>query len=350
MDISYAIAALYFKSPFGLSSGVRKSTPVFYVKLATDHIGFGEAAMPPYVGEDHTTAHAFLQKAAVFLKKIKQVNDTTIHAVNKHLSNLEKGNFAIKAAIEMALFDLYGKSTGMPLHKILNVPINPMLKSTYTLSIGKTEELASKILLAEKFSIIKVKLSDSNVEEVIKEIRKHTNKPIVADINQGWELLEKAIDYSHFMKENNVLFIEQPFRKDKISLHRKFVSDSALPVIADESIQGLDDLIKYYDGFNGVNIKLMKCGGVLNALSMIQFAKNKNMITMMGCMSESSCGISAASQIVNLCDWADLDGPLLIKNDFFSGTIIENGNIELNDSAGIGVAENSKEILHFKLL
>jgi L-alanine-DL-glutamate epimerase-like enolase superfamily enzyme len=158
------------------------------------------------------------------------------------------------------------------------------------------------------------------------------------DVNGGWTDKKFALDTIHWLQEQNVLFVEQPMGKENLDDHRWLTGRSPLPVLADESCQRLGDVKKLEGIFSGINIKLMKCTGLNEARKMIEKAREIGMKVLMGCMSETSCAVSAAAQIAPLCDWADLDGPLLIRKDYFSGVKFAGGKLFLNDRPGIGAS------------
>jgi L-alanine-DL-glutamate epimerase-like enolase superfamily enzyme len=184
-----------------------------------------------------------------------------------------------------------------------------------------------------------VKLGKGTDKEMIESVRSVTDKPLFVDINQGWKDKHYALDMAHWLKEKGVLFIEQPMPKEMVEEIAWLSANSPLPIFADEAVQRLSDLIKLHGAYSGVNIKLMKSTGMREAHKMLEFAKAVGMKTMIGCMTETSCAVSAAAHLSPNSDFADLDGSLLIKNDVFDGVKIINGKVTLNDRAGIGVVK-----------
>jgi L-alanine-DL-glutamate epimerase-like enolase superfamily enzyme len=178
---------------------------------------------------------------------------------------------------------------------------------------------------------------------MINTVREMTTVPLCVDVNQGWKDKQEALELIHWLKGKGVVFIEQPFPRENIDDHAWLTENSPLPVIGDEAVQRLNDLTKLKSVYSGVNIKLMKCTGLREALKMIHYARAIGMTVMLGCMTETSCGISAASQLSPMVDFADLDGNLLISNDVFDGVKVVNGKITLNDRPGIGV-EVTKDV------
>ncbi|MGZ3884065.1 MAG: enolase C-terminal domain-like protein, partial [Bacteroidia bacterium] len=206
-----------------------------------------------------------------------------------------------------------------------------------TIGIGSEAETIQKLKEAEAFSFLKIKAGTADDKALIQNIRKHTDKPLYVDVNQGWRDKHKALELLYFFKEQNVVFVEQPL---PVHLHEDMAwltAGSPLPTIADESVKRLADLNQISDCFSGINIKLMKCTGTYEALKMIRYAKQKQLKVMIGCMAESSCATTAMAQLMQSGDYVDLDAPTLLKNDPFKGVTYENGKVVLNDSPGFGM-------------
>jgi L-alanine-DL-glutamate epimerase-like enolase superfamily enzyme len=211
--------------------------------------------------------------------------------------------------------------------------------TSLTIGIDTPDVVRKKVQEASQFKILKVKLGRENDKEMIETIRSVTNTPLCADANQGWKDREKTLEMIHWLKEKGVVFIEQPMVKTAVDDHAWLTERSPLPIIADEAVQRLADIKKAYGAYTGINIKLMKCTGMREAQKMIVLARALNMKVMLGCMTETSCAISAAAQLSPMVDWADLDGALLISNDIFSGTTVVDGKVTLSDGPGIGIVK-----------
>ena len=196
---------------------------------------------------------------------------------------------------------------------------------------GKTREVAGQ------FNILKVKLGRDNDKEMIRTIRSVSALPIAVDANQGWSDRQYALDMIHWLKEQGIVMIEHPMPKKQLDDIAWITQQSPLPVFADESLQRLNDVTALKGAFTGINIKLMKCTGMREAWKMVTLARALDMKVMVGCMTETSCAVSAAAQLSPVVDFADLDGNLLISNDRFKGMEVINGKITLNDLPGIGV-------------
>jgi L-alanine-DL-glutamate epimerase-like enolase superfamily enzyme len=336
MKLTYTPYTLYFKHPFIIAHGVRTSTPVVFTEIEYEGmIGYGEASMPPYLGENHETVVQFLKKAEAVIKRYSSLDD--IKSLLAEIDVIDKGNTAAKAAVDISLHDLLGKIKGQPCYSLLGLQKQNTPAPFYTIGMDKPEMLIRKIKEAKAFSMLKIKLGSDNDKEIIETIREATDKSISVDVNQGWKEKEYALDMIHWLKEKNVLFVEQPLAKGRLDDVAWLSERSPLDIIADEDVQRFDDIDKLKGIYKGVNIKLMKCTGMYEAYRMMLRAREHQMKILIGCMSETSCAVSAAAQLSPLCDWADLDGPLLIKNNCFEGVNLDSGRIELSNLPGIGV-------------
>jgi L-alanine-DL-glutamate epimerase-like enolase superfamily enzyme len=335
MKLSFSPHTLYFKQPFKIAHGTRTSTPIVLTQLEHNGIiGYGEASMPPYLGETHESAGSFLNKAVVVLSDLN--NPFDIEHILDEIDAIAEKNTAAKASVDIALHDLIGKITNKPCWEMFNCDKNKTPYTTYTIGIDTKEGIKQKVKDADAYKILKVKLDGVNDKEIINTIRSLTDKPIAVDVNQGWKDKHHARNMINWLSSKNILFVEQPLPKDNWEDAMWLYKKSELPIFADESIQRLADVDKANNSFHGINIKLMKCTGLQEAQKMIVKARGLNLKLLIGCMSETSCAISAAAQISPLFDYADLDGSLLIKNNLFRGIKFIEGKIILNKMAGIG--------------
>lgn len=338
MKLTFKPEQLYFIRPFRIAHGVRSSTPIVLTQLEHEGvIGFGEASMPPYLGESHVSVLYFLNKAVEVLSKHQ--DPFCIEAILKEIDNISPNNTAAKASIDIALHDLVGKLKNKPCWQIFNCDKNNTPYTTYTLGIDEPEVIKQKVIEGEDYKILKIKLNGENDKVIISTVRNITDKAIAIDVNQGWKDKYHALEMIEWLKDKNVLFIEQPLPKNNLDDAAWLFERSPLPLFADESIQRYSDINRIKDCFHGINIKLMKCTGMHEAFKMITKARELNLKVLIGCMSETSCAVSAAAQLSPLVDYADLDGPLLIKNNLFDGIEFINGKITLNERAGIGVIQ-----------
>ncbi len=335
MKLTFKPYTLELKHTFTVAVSSRTTTPVMLTEIEYDGIkGYGEASMPPYLGESQETATKFLSKV-----NLEQFDDPfELENILEYIDSIDEKNTAAKASVDIALHDLVGKLIGKPWYKIWGFDKSKTPFTTFTIGIDKPDIVRQKVKEAEEFKILKVKMGKENDREMIETIRSVTDKPLTADANQGWKDKHYALEIIHYLSENNVVYIEQPMPKEMVDENAWLTKNSPIPVLGDESIQRLSDLIKMKDVYSGVVVKLMKCTGMREAHKMITLAKSLGMKVMLGCMTETSCAISAASQLSPIVDWADLDGALLIKNDPFDGMKVIDGKVTLNDNPGIGLS------------
>jgi L-alanine-DL-glutamate epimerase-like enolase superfamily enzyme len=334
MKLRFKPYDLQLKHVFTIASNSRTSTPVMLVELEYEGVtGYGEASMPPYLGETQDSAAKFL--SGLDLSQFS--NPFLIDDILEYVDKILPGNYAAKASVDIALHDLVGKLIKKPWFRIWGLNPEKTPNTSFTIGIDTPDVVRTKVAEADEFKILKVKLGRDTDKEMIETIRSVTNKPICADINQGWKDKEMAIDMIHWLKEKGVVFIEQPMSKTSPEDNAWLTERSPLPIIADEALQTVKDVLPLKGVYSGINIKLMKCGGLRAANKMITIARACNMKVMMGCMTETSCAISAAAQLSPLVDWADLDGNLLISNDLYDGIKVLDGKIVLNERPGIGL-------------
>ena len=334
IKLSFKPYDLQLRHAFTLAESSRTVTPSMLVELEFDGlVGYGEAAMPPYLGESYETATRFLNSA-----DLGQFNDPfRLDEILGYVDSVAVGNCAAKASIDIALHDLVGKMMQQPWHRIWGFSAEDAPISSMTIGIDTDELLRQKVREAEGFKILKIKLGRSSDKEMIGTIRSMTDVPLSVDANQGWKNRIQALESIFWLKEQGVVFIEQPMPKSQIDDIAWLTLNSPLPIIADEGVQRLTDLESLRGVYSGINIKLMKCTGMREAHKMLTLARALDMKVMIGCMTETSCAVSAAAQLSPKVDWADLDGNLLISNDAFTGVKIVDGKIQLNGEPGIGV-------------
>ncbi len=336
LKLSYKPYTLELKHVFTIATNSRTTTPVVLTEIEYDGmVGYGEASLPPYLGESHQTVTEFLSKVDL----IKYENVFDLENILNDIDKVAPGNPAAKASIDIALHDLVGKLLNQPWYNIWGFDKEKTPYTSFTIGIDTPDVVRTKVKEAEVYKILKVKLGRETDKEMIETIRSVSDTPITVDVNQGWKDKNFALEMIHWLKERNVLFVEQPMPKTQIDDMAWLTERSPLPTIGDESVQRLEDVIKAHGVFSGINIKLMKCTGMREAHKMILLARALGMKVMIGCMTETSCAISAASHLSPMVDWADLDGALLIKNDVFDGTKIIDGKLTLMERPGIGVVK-----------
>lgn len=332
--LRYKPYELHMKHVFTVAEGSRSTTPVMLTEIECDNIiGYGEASMPPYLGESHETASAFLSK--VDLTRFE--SPFLMEDILLYVDNIAPGNYAAKASIDIALHDLTGKIMKQPWYKIWGLNPAKTPNTSFTIGMDKPDVVKAKVKEAQPYKILKVKLGKGNDKQTIEAVRSETDKPICVDVNQGWTDKAMALEMIYWLKEKGVVFVEQPMSKTSFDDTAWLTQKSPLPIMADEAFQTIKDFTKVHGVYSGVNIKLMKCGGLQTAYAMIKMARALDMKVMIGCMTETSCAVTAAAQLSPLADWADLDGNLLIDNDVYEGLTIIDGKITLPDRPGIGI-------------
>jgi len=320
---------------FTVASYSRTTTPDVQVELEWEGVtGYGEASMPPYLGQSVETVTNFLNKV-----DLSQFNDPfKMEDILSYVDSLSEGDGAAKCAIDIALHDLVGKLLGQPWYKLWGLDPAKAPSTTFTIGIDTPDVVKEKTLEAVgKFNILKVKVGLDTDVEMIETIRTVTDVPLAVDANQGWKDRSKALDEIFWLKEHGIVMVEQPMPKEQLDDIAWLTERSPLPIFADESIQRMKDIPSLVGAYNGINIKLMKCTGMREGWKMANMARALGMKVMVGCMTETSCAVSAAAQFSPYVDFADLDGNLLIANDRFDGVKVVNGKLTLPDRPGIGV-------------
>ena len=335
MHLSFEPYELKLKHVFTVSSFSRSTTPDVQVRIDYDgYTGYGEASMPPYLGQTVESVCSFLKKV-----DLEQFPDPfCIDDILTYIDSLSDGDSAAKAAVDIALHDLVGKIIGAPWHRMLGLNPEKTPNTTYTIGIDTDEMVKLKTReVAGQFKILKVKLGTPRDREMIRAIREVSDLPIAVDVNQGWKNKKKALDEIFWLKEQGIVMVEQPMPKEMLDANAWLTERSPLPTFADEAIQRLKDIPAVKGAYTGINIKLMKCTGMREAWKMMNYARAEGMKVMIGCMTETSCAIAAAAQLSPAVDFADIDGNLLIANDIFRGTTVVDGKITLNQLPGIGI-------------
>lgn len=334
MKISYQPFELKLRHPFTIAKFSRTSTPIMLMEISHQgFIGYGEASMVPYMGENIETAKAFMSK--VDLSWLKSPFD--FDEVVSYLDRTAPGNPNIKAAIDIALHDLLGKIEQKACYRYFGTDPAKMPPTSYTLGIDTPEVLLQKIKEGENCHIIKVKLGRDNDKELINTIRSATNKPLFVDANQGWVDKQQGLDMVLWLHEHGVVLIEQPMPKEDIDSNAWITERSPVAIIGDESVQRFADVEKAKGVYHGINVKLMKSAGMHEGYRMIMKAKELGLKAMIGCMSETSCGTLAAAALAPLCDWVDLDGPFLTSNNPYKDPQFLDGKWVLSDEPGLGL-------------
>jgi L-alanine-DL-glutamate epimerase-like enolase superfamily enzyme len=321
---------LKLRNPFRLSYGTTEERPVFWVRLANDE-GWGEAAIPPYYRVDPSAMTDCWERAA---RSDKPFPDD-VAAIPDWIP---EGPAPAKCALELALYDRIAKQRGVPLYQLLNLPKPGMMPTSFTIAIDTPEAMAKMARDIPDYSVIKIKLGSEDDESRVAAIREaRPDATLRVDPNAGWTL-PQSIANIKWLEKYNLEVLEQPLPREQIAELGDLQKHTKLPVIADESVQTFDDIEQLgKGGVRGINLKLMKVGGLTPALHILKRARAFNMKVMLGCMIETSLGTTAMAHLAGAADWLDLDAPLLINNDPFEGmTYDRHARIHVPDRAGIG--------------
>jgi L-alanine-DL-glutamate epimerase-like enolase superfamily enzyme len=317
-----------------LSRGTWNTRRNVLVRIEKDGVfGLGESAPIARYNESAESGLAFIEKA----KPILQKDLWTFHDLWAEVDGLTPGEHAAKAALDMAMLDWVGKKLGIPVYRMLGLNPDRELVTTMTIAIDEVPVMQDKIREAADFSVYKIKVGTADDRKIIEGCRAVTDKPFRVDANEGWKDKEQALEMIRWMAGLGVEMMEQPLPAARLDDTAWIKERSPIPVFADESLMMTSDLPRIAGAFHGVNVKLMKCGGIQEAVRITGMARALGLKLMLGCMVETSIAISAAAAIAPLFDDLDLDGNLLITNDPFRGVRTEKGRLILNDRPGLGV-------------
>lgn len=334
---------LRLKHTFTISRSSRDTVPVIIVRFKKDGIvAYGEASPNARYDETADTVETFLKK--IELEKLS--DPSRLGDINNYLDSISSGSSSAKCAIDIAMHDWVGKKLGIPLYEFFGNDKNNTPISSFTIGIDTPNAIIRKVEEAANYPVLKIKVGFPDDEEAIRAVRSVTRKPLRVDANEGWKSKEEALEKIRWLTTQNVEFVEQPLPAEKIDdarWLRERVSEESLswkmPIVADEALS-LFDIAKLSTAYDGINIKLQKNGGLFKARKLIREAREHRMKIMLGCMIETSIGITAAAHISPLADWNDLDGNVLISNDPFRGVVNQDGRLLLNDEPGLGVKPN----------
>ena len=334
MKLTTEVIELRTRHPFVIARGGSSDYRVVWVRLTDgDGLeGWGEADPSSYYKETADTVLVALRKLAPHLP-----NDPfALEQAEAQFAQIAPNDRAARAALSAALYDLIGKRLGQPVWRLWGLDPARSPKSSFTIGLGTAEQMRQKVAEAAPYPILKIKLGTDRDEEILRTIRDATDKPIRVDANAGWTR-ERAIRMLPVLREFGVEFVEQPLASDDLEGIAAVRREGILPVIVDESCLVATDIPRLAGVADGINIKLAKCGSLREALRMIATARAHGMLVMVGCMIESSLGITAAAQLAPLLDAADLDGAALTANDPFVGATIDHGQIRIPTEPGLGV-------------
>lgn len=331
---------LILRNPFRLSYGVSETRQTYWLRLDKD-VGWGEATLPPYYGVDFARFEAYWEKMSHTGHRLPE----TPAEIEDWLG--EEGPPPARAALDMALYDSIGLTHNQPLYKLLGLPFPSGLATSFTIAMDTPEAMAEQAAAHPEFPIIKIKLGCENDLIRLQAVREaRPDVRLRVDANAGWTL-QDALHLIRSMESLDVEMIEQPLAADQIEEMGNLQKLTHIPLVADESVHTLEDIEKLARaGVAGVNLKLMKAGGLTPTLRMLRRARELGLKVMLGCMVETSLGTTAMAHLAGLADWIDLDAPLLIANDPFDGlTYDKNLRIRVPERPGLGVILKTAEAI-----
>ncbi len=334
VKVSTQIYELHLRQAWTLSRGTWTTRRNVLVRLEKDGIvGFGEAAPIPRYQESAESNQEFIKKALPILEKdLWAFQDRW-----RELEQLDSGQNAAKAALDLAILDWVCKSLKVPLYKFLGLDQNKTLATTFSIGIDEIPVMQKTAQQAKDFQVLKIKVGLKDDKKIIEGIREVTDRPLRVDANEGWKTKEEALEMINWLADKGVEFVEQPLPAANLDDYRWLKERVKIPIIADESVHKSCDVPALASAFHGINVKLMKCGGIQEALRLVAVARAFGLKLMIGCMIESSLAIAAAAALTPLFDYADLDGNLLIDNDPFKGLKLDKDRWLLPDRPGLGV-------------
>jgi len=335
MKLSYYPYDIQLRHTFTVATYSRTTTPDVQVEIEYDgYVGYGEASMPQYLGHTQQSVCDFLAKV-----NLEQFADPfQMEDILAYVDSLSEGDEPAKAAVDIALHDLVGQLMGQPWYRIYGYNAEKAPSTSFTIGIDTPEVVLEKTKEAlGLYNVLKVKVGLDTDKAMVETIRSVTDVPLVVDANQGWKDKYQALDMINWLAERGVKMAEQPMPKAMLDDIAWVTERSPIPIVADESCQRLRDVKALKGIFSGINIKLMKCTGMSEAHKMITYARAEGMSVMMGCMTETSCAVTAAAHLSPAVDFADLDGNLLISNDLFEGVKVKEGRLVLPNRPGLGL-------------
>lgn len=310
-----------------------------FVRVERDGVvGWGEAAPNVRYGQSVEQTEADLRKA----RSLVEAGDWLKYVdLRRQWERALPGQVCAHAALDMAILDWVGGKLNAPLYRLLGLDAGKAPVTTFSIGIDTPEIIKEKVKEASEFPVLKIKVGRDNDAEILAAVRDATDKPLRVDANEGWKTKEQALEKIRWLQGLGVELIEQPLPAAMIEETAWLRERAEIPILADEAVQTASDIPRLAGAYDGINIKLMKSGGIQEAIRMIHVARAMGMKIMLGCMIESSVAISAAAHLSPMVDWADLDGNLLISNDPFTGVGVERGRLILNDRPGLGIVEQA---------
>lgn len=324
------IHELQLRDPFGLSRGTRRLVRNLFIRIGD---GWGEGAPIYYRGQD-VDRMAFLAR-----EWFDSAPDMERHSARilDEIHERYPGETGLWQAVNLALIDRWVKNSGKSLQELWDIPWRDNLVSSFTIGMDDMDTVMRKVEQAAPYPILKIKVGGESDLEILRAIHQRTQKPLYVDANEGWTLAQ-AKQYLPVMKECGVRVIEQPLPGDNLEgyIRLRMANQTGIPILVDESVHAPEDVATWVGLADGINVKLAKCGGLSQARRAIALARENGLLVMLGCMIESSLGVTAAAQLAPLVDFIDLDGAALLANDPFEGLALDKGCLRLRDLPGIG--------------
>ena len=332
LTLTFQAFEMPLQHPFTISRYTVPGQKTLIVCISDGHFsGYGEATANPYYNSSIERLSNDLLKIKPFFEALEVAHPSEIWS---KMEPFLKDNYFALCALDMAYWDFYARKSGRTLRSFWSDSTIGTPLTSYTIAIDSLDMMRRKIL-EKPWPVYKIKLGAGNDLQTVESLRKVTDSLFRIDANCAWSA-EQAISYSKILKELNVEFIEQPLKADDLEGMKKVFAASALPVIADESWEKEPDVLACTGLFHGINIKLMKCGGITPALRMIEKARENRLLLMAGCMTESTVGISGLVQLAPLLDYIDSDGSLLLAQDIARGVSFDSGKIRYCENPGTG--------------
>jgi len=323
--------------PFRIARGSKIKREIFIVSLTGEGItGIGESSPQEFYGENAMTVRAAVNSIGRFLDGDAEVIRGRLNDPSSDLHRALSASASVRAALDMALWDVRGKRESKPVWQLLGADPAHAPATSFTIGIDELEVIDGKVDAAAPYSILKVKVGIPGDMEILDRVIARSAKTVRVDANEGWDV-ETAMEKTLELYRRKVELCEQPLPHADEEGLRQLKRVCPIPVILDESIVGPAEVDRCHDQGHGINIKLMKCGGITPALEMIRRANAHGLRIMIGCMLETSLGVTAAAHLSPLCDYADLDGNLLLRDDPFEGVRVESGRLVLPTEPGLGV-------------
>jgi len=337
LSLKWSIQRITTKFEFKIARSAESYYDVVILELSDGEFnGFGEAAPSKRYEQGPET---ILELLATHKNQILEISVDDAENRQDQLEQMFPHSYSLQAALDTAFWDLYGQRQGKPLWKIFGATQN-LVTSSYTIGISDLSVIPAKIKEAMDYPILKIKLGTDYDHDIMRAIRAETDKVLRVDVNEGWKTLDDAKRGAEWLAEENVEFLEQPMPSNQLDDIAQLRAFSPLPLVADENSVRPQDIPGLVGAYDGINIMLMKCGGLTNAKKMVDLAHKHEFDIMLGCMVETSIGISAMSQLGSYARWLDLDGNVLLAEDPYRGVGNQAGKIRLLDKPGLGIEKS----------